>query len=239
MTNSIYITLDVDWAPDYVIDFVADILLEQQVKSTWFVTHPSPAIERLSCFPDFFELGIHPNFLSGSTQGKTAREILSYCFEIVPAAKSMRTHSLVQSTPLLGEILQQTPIEIDVSLFLPHVPRLQPFDYHWNDQCLLRVPYFWEDDFEMERPVSIWRLDRLPLADGLKVFDFHPIHIFLNSHNMNSYTQFKKHGNSANFSSELSKTFVQQGEGTQSMFMDIVLELSQSGQSLFISDIQK
>ena len=46
--------------PDFMIDAVADALRASSVKSTWFVTHPSAAIERLSRRHDLFELGIHP-----------------------------------------------------------------------------------------------------------------------------------------------------------------------------------
>jgi len=238
LMNNIFITIDVDWAPDFVIDFVADVLIEYQVKSTWFITHLSPAIEQLALLPDLFEFGIHPNFLNGSTQGKTPSEILDYCFKIVPRAKCMRTHSLVQSSPLLGEILQRTPVEIDVSLFLPHVPNLQPFEYHANDKSLLRVPYFWEDDYETGRPKPIWRFSSLASSEGLKVFDFHPIHVYLNSHNLDAYSQLKRQGYNADIPPKLIRKYIQQGEGTQTMFMDIVLELSRYGYSNFISDIQ-
>src|SRR4028119_935918 len=90
------ITLDVDWAPDFVIDSVAETLRRARVKCTWFVTHPSPAVDRLRRHPELFELGVHPNFLPGSTQGATAADVLNYCRRLVPDARSMRTHSLVQ-----------------------------------------------------------------------------------------------------------------------------------------------
>ena len=54
------ITFDVDWAPDCAIDFVVDALCKFNVKSTWFITHMSPAIERLMTMPTLFEIGIHP-----------------------------------------------------------------------------------------------------------------------------------------------------------------------------------
>ncbi len=65
------ITLDVDWAPDFMIDAAAQALVDREVKATWFVTHASPAVERLREHPDLFELGIHPNFLAGSSHGAT------------------------------------------------------------------------------------------------------------------------------------------------------------------------
>src|SRR5215467_8520985 len=95
------LTFDIDWAPDFMIDHVAGILVEARVRATWFVTHSSDAIDRLREHPDLFELGIHPNFLPGSSHGSSPQEVLQTCMTIVPEAQSFRTHSLVQSTPLL------------------------------------------------------------------------------------------------------------------------------------------
>src|SRR5207244_3974947 len=80
---------------------VAEQLMASQVRATWFVTHMSPAISRLRRNPELFELGIHPNFLPGSTHGDTPDAVLRHCRALVPDAVSMRTHCLVQSTLLL------------------------------------------------------------------------------------------------------------------------------------------
>lgn len=225
------ITLDIDWAPDFVIDFVAERLVEHQVRATWFVTHPSPAIERLKDQPDLFELGLHPNFLPGSSQGATPEHIIRYCRSIVPEAVSVRTHALVQSTPLLDTLLDKTSVVIDASLFLPHALHLHPVEYWWRQRRLIRVPYFWEDDFEMERPEPCWQPAKLlNQGPGLKIFDFHPIHIYLNSADMEPYRNLKAqvprlhavdHG--------LVERFVQEGPGTQTCFLDLVHYLAASG----------
>ena len=44
--NAIALTFDVDWAPDFAIDFVARKLVRDHVRATWFVTHDSPGIRR-------------------------------------------------------------------------------------------------------------------------------------------------------------------------------------------------
>jgi peptidoglycan/xylan/chitin deacetylase (PgdA/CDA1 family) len=45
--NEIALTFDVDFAEDTVIDETVKLLKESNTKSTWFVTHDSPAIQRL------------------------------------------------------------------------------------------------------------------------------------------------------------------------------------------------
>ena len=77
MKHQIVITLDIDWAPDFMINFVKDILVENNVKETWFVTHNSNYLKELGK-NKLFELGIHPNFANTSTQGNSIEEILSY-----------------------------------------------------------------------------------------------------------------------------------------------------------------
>lgn len=45
--NMPVLTFDLDWAPDWIIEEVVSILIDNCVKSTWFVTHASPAIDKL------------------------------------------------------------------------------------------------------------------------------------------------------------------------------------------------
>lgn len=192
MLTQVSITLDVDWAPDFMILAAAERLVEAGVPSTWYVTHRSLALEYLRERPDLFDLGIHPNFMQGSTHGLTSTEVLTHCMEIVPEARSIRTHGLYQSTPLLAEVLKHTPLEADSSLFVPHATGLEAVEYWFEGRRLYRIPYFWEDDLEMRRPVPCWSPKQLLAGHrGLRVFDFHPIHIYLNSPNMDGYERLK------------------------------------------------
>ncbi|MCX6671896.1 MAG: hypothetical protein NTX92_08260, partial [Euryarchaeota archaeon] len=60
--NKNLICIDTDWASDSIIKDIADYLIMNKIKSTWFITHDSPAIRKLLAKPDIFEVGIHPNF---------------------------------------------------------------------------------------------------------------------------------------------------------------------------------
>jgi len=175
------LTFDIDWAPDFVIDEVAEILVRRSVRATWFATHPSPALERLRAERSLFEVGIHPNFFPGSTQGATTAEVLRYCMTMVPEAVSMRTHGLFQSSRLLNEVMAATPIRIDASLFLPGLPHLAPVEYWWGGQSMVRVPTFWADDCELQRARPQFDPALLIAPGGLKVLSFHPLHVFVNA----------------------------------------------------------
>lgn len=218
------LTLDIDWAPDFMIETVAAQLLEAGVCATWFVTHDSPAVRRLKAHPDQFELGLHPNFLAGSTHGATPEEVLEHVSKLVPGARAVRTHGLISSTQLLNLMIVRAGLESDVTLFLPRTTGLKPFEYYWRGRSFWRVPFFWEDDFEMEREEPGWDLEPyLTLGPGLKVFNFHPIHVYLNSADMGPYQQLKKAvPNLREAPPEVAARFINTGSGAGSLF-DLLL----------------
>jgi hypothetical protein len=192
MLDRYLITLDTDWVSDPVVSEVSDYLVANRIKSTWFITHSSPAIKHLFDKPDLFEVGIHPNFREGSTQGDTPREILKRLLEIAPQSKSLRTHSLFQSTPLLIMMRHEFNILHDVSLYLPETPNIVPHEVQLYQKSLWRCPYFWEDSFELLKPQRNFSFsDAKYHVPGVKIFSFHPIHVLLNSNTVDTYERIK------------------------------------------------
>jgi len=185
-----FLTLDVDWAPDYVIREVDQMLRSLDVAATWFITHESEAIDELRRH-DRYEIGVHPNFvpvLMGRPGAASAHEVVEYVRRIAPEARSFRCHSLVQASPLL-EMMQNAGFSIDCNSFLPYTPiaSLAPWA-HGNG--LVRVPYCWEDDTW----VLGWCRDTADVVTGrgLKVIDVHPIHLWLNSESLERYSRVKE-----------------------------------------------
>jgi len=234
----IILTLDIDWAPDFMIDYAAEVLLARGVKATWFVTHESPAVGRLREHPDLFELGIHPNFAAGSTQGATPEAVLDHCLRLVPHARCMRTHGLVQSTRLLQLVAATTAIEADVSLYLPRAAGLRPVDYPLAGRPFVRLPYVWEDDFEMLQAAPWWNLAPvLALGPGLKVLDFHPVHVYLNSPRFERYEALRDNERLYSRRAEELSGFVHQGSGPRAMFLEAVEHLARTGRAQTIGDL--
>ncbi len=221
------LTLDVDWAPDWAVDLCAGILRERNVRATWFVTHAGPALERLREDPELFELGIHPNFLDGSTHGTEPGAVLEHCMGLVPDAVSMRAHSLGLSSSVLHAVASATPIEIDVSIFLPYMPGIRPVLYSWEGETLVRLPYYWEDDHEMELRPAVWDAGRIAAAaPGIKVINFHPIHVYLNSSTMEPY---RKLGPLQSCSESDAARLVESGTGARTVFEGLVDSLAGGG----------
>lgn len=185
--DKVFLTFDIDWASDDVLAYTIDILESADVEATWFVTHHTPLLARLRDNPKF-ELGIHPNFnflLTGDPRnGRDADEVVGRLLEVVPEAKAVRSHSMTQSTNI-QKLFAKMGLSHDCNHFVPEQAsiELKPWNC-WNG--LVKVPYFWEDDvaciYPRNRPVT-----ELAQRSGIKVFDFHPIHIFLNTEDLKRY----------------------------------------------------
>lgn len=240
--NDYILTLDIDWAPDFVIDQVAQILIENKVKVTWFVTHQSEAIERLRENNELFELGIHPNMLYGSMHGETEDEVLTFIKNIVPDATSMRTHGLYQSSNWLVKAAKDYGVLIDVSLFLPRAANLHPHQMKLNGLSLWRIPYFWEDDSEMFEDDPIWSISDEGLnVSGLRVFDFHPIHIALNTDSFEKYENIKQMRPLISWDEEFIDEHAHKGRGPKNLFLELVNQLAGKGKQIkeLVSNMEK
>jgi len=191
-SGKVFLTFDVDWAHDDVILDTIDLLEAADLSATWFITHDTPVLARLRQNPKF-ELGIHPNFnwlLAGDIcNGKDPKEVVSWMMDLVPEAKCVRSHSMMQSSGLL-DVFASAGLTHDVNHFIPASvgAELRPWTL-WNG--MTRVPYFWEDDiaciYESKGRNEPTVTDAARTGQGVKVFDFHPIHIFLNTEDLQRY----------------------------------------------------
>ncbi len=189
--DRIFITFDIDWASDPVFADTIDLVEGHGIPATWFVTHETGLLGRLERNP-VFEIGIHPNFnemFEGRSEEGGMQGLLTRYRELAPSAVSIRCHSLAQNNKML-DIFIRLGFTHDVNLFIPAQSKmeLQPFT-SWGG--LIRVPYFWEEDvhclFLEEGRENDWNPARFLDAPGLKIFNFHPIHVFLNTEHLSRY----------------------------------------------------
>jgi hypothetical protein len=189
--DRLFFTIDIDWAHDEVLSDTIDLVDQAGVHATWFVTHDTPVLNRLRANRRY-ELGIHPNFnwlLRGNTrQCADAREVIARVQAIVPDARCLRSHSIVQSSGLLQNF-SDTGFTHDVNKFIPAsagIP-LKPWRL-WNG--MVRVPYNREDVVTclyQEKAMAAPEVAETLRMGGLHVFDFHPIHTFFNTETMQRY----------------------------------------------------
>jgi len=191
LKNKVFITFDIDWAPDFMVNHLIDLCLLHKVSATFFATHFSETLSRLRDYPDLFEIGLHPNFLPGSTQGDRPEEVFRYCKELVPDAVSIRTHSVYQYGRLYDLFNQHFGETIvDSSICMPGIDNIEPFRLYTPSGCLVRAPFFWADDYYLLGKHVLNPMDLLQV-EGCKVYMFHPVHISQNTQNIKQYEKRK------------------------------------------------
>lgn len=182
-------TCDIDWAPEDVIEDTLKLFETYGVKCTFFSTHHSLILAKAD--KKLFEVGIHPDFtpLLKGKNDKSFDDILDSILDIHPEARGVRTHTMLQSILMLQKFADKKLV-YEANTFLPYQTGLKPVKL-WNG--LIRIPYNWEDDVHWSYGYSFddCRLDIN--GEELLVFDFHPIHIYLNTENKYRYSEAKKY----------------------------------------------
>jgi len=193
LKNNIFITFDTDWCSDEVLNYSLDLLNNYKVNSTFFITNKTRLLETMRKNSKI-ELGIHPNFnplLSGDFKyGKNINEVITYFKKIVPEAVSARSHSMTQNAHILDSF-EKNGIKFDCNTFIPISANINLKPYkHWSRK-IIKVPYFWEDHIHC---IYGWKYDikKFLILDSIKVFNFHPIHIFLNTERIDRYKKSKR-----------------------------------------------
>ncbi len=240
MMNDSAIAFDVDWASDATVLAVAEHLVEQGVKATWFMTHESRALGELRRHPELFELGMHPNFGAGSSHGASPTEVMAHMRGFLPDAVSVRTHTLIQSTPLTKLMREQHGVLNDATTVLMRTPHITPHTRYFDGHAeVTMLPSFWEDDIEMATPHP-----ELSLASagyqvpGLKIFVFHPIHVVLNSASMDGYTAAKQHVELKSCAlGDLAKYTNTTTPGAGTMLRELVQQIKKTSAGLTIAEL--
>ena len=176
--NIFSFTMDIDWAAEPVIEKAISFFIEQEIPLTIYCTHHSEIIARY-CNHPLIHLGIHPNFIPGSSQGLSVDDIIDYVFSVVPGAVTMRAHRWFSSNDIYERLIPKG-ILFDsnecafMDVVLPYVHR----------SGILRFPVFWEDgsylwhnlplNFAVEGEMIFSR-------PSLKVINCHPFHFAVNT----------------------------------------------------------
>ncbi|MBI88588.1 MAG: hypothetical protein CMG60_00760 [Candidatus Marinimicrobia bacterium] len=193
--DSIFLSFDFDWCHDLVLQDSIELVNKYNVEATWFVTHNTRLLSNL-LKNEKFELGIHPNFnkllQNSNNQEKNIKDVFDKFLNLVPDSKVLRSHSLVQSSHILQEAVNRN-FTHDCNDIIPHWNKitLKPWIH---PSGLYKCPHFWEDDvnYVSNDKTSITYLMQ---KKGLKIFDFHPIHIYLNTNDLDLYEQTRRYHN--------------------------------------------
>jgi hypothetical protein len=180
------LTFDVDWAHDDILSDSINIVEQYNHSAVWMMTHQTDLVYDIKN-KKRHEIGVHPNFnylLNGDNRnGSSAEEVLDKLMTHYPDSLVVRSHSIVQSSRL-SELFHDRGLRFESNDYLP--PEWGGYITPWQMPCgIVKVPYFFSDEIAcISSGIEMASLLGRP---GLKIFDFHPIHVFLNTENLDRY----------------------------------------------------
>mgnify|MGYP006113602257 FL=1 len=164
----ISITIDNDWAPENIIQNIVDILHENNIRATFFITNKNNVD-----YKDF-ELAIHPYF----NLKNTAENIINELKSEVPNSIGIRSHRLITSAEY-QQIFANLNFKYSSNFFLDCQKNIVPTPY----MGILEIPIYFIDNLFINRyqfDTNKIRLETLELqTNGVKSFLFHPTNIYL------------------------------------------------------------
>lgn len=184
------LTGDTDWTSDFALRDFLDTVTGLGVRPTIFATHRSPVLDEMDA-KGLAEIGIHPNFLPGSTHGDTQAAVIDHLCRLFPRARAWRAHWFFDHTTISRDLFARG-LQYDSNLCLHLQPHLQPL---LHQSGLVRYPVFWEDDVHWSLG-GTWDveayLERF-LTPGLKVLSVHPFFFAANVPDAEFYRRVKPH----------------------------------------------
>ena len=213
----ISLTFDLDWVEDWILEETINILKMYGLKGTFFATHSSELLRSLD--ERYFEIALHPNYIidGNSFDGSSFAKLL----KIYPNAKGVRSHTLLFGSRFIGDYeMMGLSYESNCFLFMHQGLGVTP-----RGKKLKTIPFNWSDDKHIELGLD-FSVDCLPALDnvGLNVFNFHPIHIFLNTRNPLHYETAKLDFNKPGLSKHIND-----GVGVRTLFVSLCKEISNRG----------
>ena len=179
-------TSDLDWAPENMVRFCIEA--HRDVPLTPFVTDRSQVITERYQGERKRLVGVHPNFRAGSTHGNSPAEVVDFVRRLWPESRFYRCHCFYEDSNV-SRLLYESGFEYNSNLALHLQERIMPLHHQSGALCL---PVFLEDDCLLRNgPVAPEELIPLLGSPGLKIFNFHPIHICLNTPDLSYYDSVK------------------------------------------------
>ncbi|MCW6509531.1 polysaccharide deacetylase WbmS family protein [Lichenifustis flavocetrariae] len=223
-SDGFVLTGDVDWASDDCIESYVEAAAARGIKPTLFVTHRSAVLERLAQ-AGLVDLGIHPNFLAGTTHGDTIDGILDHVFDLVPDPIALRCHAFFDNSHVAMAVARRG-ITVDSNLCCHLQGNLQGLR-HWNG--VLRLPVFFEDDVHWTSGLD-WDFQHHATAfasPGLKILNFHPFMWAMNANSAAFYADNKPFITTLSRAQAVERRY--QGRGSASFLTDIIEWVERNG----------
>jgi methionyl-tRNA formyltransferase len=218
------LSFDTDWCPEEILEDTLNLLKQYDVKATFFMTGKYNSLDLSN-----HELAIHPNIKSLDS----AEQEIQKLKDLFPKSKGIRNHGLLNGSRLLS-LYEKYHLSYSSNYILFDQSNVKKTKLMKN---ITEIPIYFEDDIHAEMNSSdesdeenLWSLKYLKNLNskGIKLFNFHPIHVFLNTPSIEFYEKSKKYYHNFEKLSSLKNTSV---KGAR----DILIELLEYAKSNNIS----
>jgi hypothetical protein len=188
-SSVVVITADQDWAPEWAAGVFINAVEDLQIPVHCFRTNKTKSIDDAQG-RGVITNGWHPNFKPFSSHGKDYAEVIDTMTSMFPDCTTVRCHSYFESTEI-WQLLFKAGIRFESHGNTNLENNIRPIKMMTG---LTRLPVFFEDDCYMplvRDEINPRRLISGLVQPGLKVLDFHPIHVAMNTPNMKFYLDNK------------------------------------------------
>ena len=185
----VYLTSDIEWATEEQISFFRSYIVSNNLKCTIFITHYSNETKKMIEDPAHFEIGIHPNFMKGSSHGTSLKQVIDFFEPVLEIAKGARSHGLLNHTSYYNYLCENTNLSYEISTYMPRLEIIQPCKFEYREKVIYKIPFNWEDDMEFTVMEPIWNIKKLAskITGENLILNFHPIHLFYNNSSQEKY----------------------------------------------------
>lgn len=166
------ITSDVDWASEDAIAIQQEIFDRHDVHATYFVTHASARLRALDA-AGRVDLGVHPNFLAGSSHGNSFDEVITTVLGFAPDARSYRCHKYFDVSDV-AHAFRARGFRYDANLCTNLQPGIAPIRH---ESGLTRFATYYEDGTHYWHRHA-WRFSDFAedfSSPGIKIISVHPM----------------------------------------------------------------
>lgn len=219
-SNSLIVTLDLDWACEPAIEDTLDYLQTYDIPTTVFITHRSPRVEASA---QTLHIGLHPYFAPDSSHGSTIKEVVKHVMNLPHNLPAFRCHRFATCNASKQAMYEAgMVISSNVCTDLEIVP---PFKDRYG---LLEIPIFFEDGGYLwqKHPLEMTSsMQYMFMQKGPKVLLIHPMHFALNTPNFNYMSEIKasiSRHDWNNMSKETLQRLRWKGHGIRNLIIDIL-----------------
>lgn len=215
-------TSDVDWASETVLANYFELLPFERLKLTMFVTHDSEIIGR-KYKEGLITRGIHPNFLPGSSQGNSFREVIETCLSFAPEADITRSHRAFDVTDTAHMLHNDYHFKCCSNTITTLAQRISPY---WLESKMLQIPVFFEEGSFLYNSLGLSIQPYLNnfTSPGLKVISFHPINMVFNTPYIAWMRQIKDSLSREEFN-HISGEMIEERRNKEKGAFDLVMEI--------------